>query len=331
MSDALYQTVLRWSKAGGIAKLHGKQVVLRGAPVLCGCAVHRIHYVPQVGLVDVFRSAAQAHVDDMSAAEIRSADELLRILTKGAPMPTQCFFLEPTEHEAVYLRRYRNSDDGPCPGPMATHNAMTRIGERVATDNGGMPTSRREPPPPARDDPRWPAACTCGELFRPDDAWQVFTDHIYRRTDTGELMGLRDAPPGAMYFATWWEGDSGNVGSDGKSLCVRLPTPSRHDWAVDSRCSNCDSPCANCGAPYHAHGATDWYCTAAEKERARGDDWTGQYKRYLDARPHKCWVRHGTPPRVTVDKDGLTCGAGAGSIAVPGYHGHLQNGYLTDG
>lgn len=49
-----------------------------------------------------------------------------------------------------------------------------------------------------------------------------------------------------------------------------------------------------------------------------------------DDRTHRCWVRHGDPPRVTVDKDGHTCQAGAGSIMVGNYHGFLRNGELTD-
>lgn len=52
-------------------------------------------------------------------------------------------------------------------------------------------------------------------------------------------------------------------------------------------------------------------------------------------RDHRCWVRHGEVPLLTVDKDGLTCAAGAGSIASGEgenhYHGFLQNGVLTAG
>lgn len=44
---------------------------------------------------------------------------------------------------------------------------------------------------------------------------------------------------------------------------------------------------------------------------------------------HRCWVRHGVPPEITVDKVGKTCAAGAGSILIGDYHGFLQNGYLT--
>lgn len=41
---------------------------------------------------------------------------------------------------------------------------------------------------------------------------------------------------------------------------------------------------------------------------------------------HRCWVRHGEPPLITVDKNGLTCEAGGGSIQTPNYHGFLVNG-----
>lgn len=63
------------------------------------------------------------------------------------------------------------------------------------------------------------------------------------------------------------------------------------DWAVDSRAPNCTLPHDN---------------------------------------EHRCWVRHGTPPDITVDKNDTTCSAGAGSIAVGKYHGFLRDGYLTD-
>lgn len=46
-------------------------------------------------------------------------------------------------------------------------------------------------------------------------------------------------------------------------------------------------------------------------------------------RIHRCWVRHGIPPMITVDKNGNTCAAGAGSIQIRDYHGFLTNGFLT--
>lgn len=80
------------------------------------------------------------------------------------------------------------------------------------------------------------------------------------------------------------------VGPDGRTLVVRLPD--HHDWIIDSRASNCTLP---------------------------GDN------------EHRCWVRHGRPEDGTlhVDKNGLTCGAGAGSIQTPRWHGFLHHGALT--
>lgn len=47
-------------------------------------------------------------------------------------------------------------------------------------------------------------------------------------------------------------------------------------------------------------------------------------------RQHRCWVRTGEPPDVTVGKNGLTCGAGTGSIDDGEYHGYLVDGVFTE-
>ncbi len=115
---------------------------------------------------------------------------------------------------------------------------------------------------------------------------------IWKRADTGEEMPLSKAPPGAMWLADWY-GDDGsyvNKGPDGLTLVVAVPDGSgTHHWIVDSRASNCTK---------------------------KDDD------------VHKCWIRHGVPPNVTVDKNGNTCSAGAGSIQTDKWHGFLRNGYL---
>jgi hypothetical protein len=71
---------------------------------------------------------------------------------------------------------------------------------------------------------------------------------------------------------------------------IYVMMPGRTTWFVDGRCSNC----------------------------TRIDDTT-----------HYCWVRHGEPPNLTVDKNGDTCSAGAGSIIIPGWHGFLRDGHLV--
>lgn len=80
-----------------------------------------------------------------------------------------------------------------------------------------------------------------------------------------------------------------NIGPDGICLMVRLPNG--HDWMVDSEASNCTR---------------------------KGE-------------PHQCWVRHGDPRecRVSVDKNGDTCAAGAGSIQGGDWHGFLRDGVLA--
>lgn len=47
---------------------------------------------------------------------------------------------------------------------------------------------------------------------------------------------------------------------------------------------------------------------------------------------HYCWVRHGVPPDITIDKNGNTCGCGHSIDQGPGYsnyHGFLTNGFLV--
>jgi hypothetical protein len=136
-----------------------------------------------------------------------------------------------------------------------------------------------------------------GGLRRPADLdaearpFQLFHDRIYRAAD-GREWPLRELPPGAVYNAHWYA-DMGWVGADGRSLVVILPTADRHPWCIDARASNCTMK---------------------------------------DDNAHRCWVRHGRPEDGTlhVDKSGNTCAAGAGSIAVPGYHGFLHHGALVD-
>lgn len=133
----------------------------------------------------------------------------------------------------------------------------------------------------------------------------------YRRPDTGEVFETRyDLPVGALFRDPNWENGS-MVGPDAQSWFCMTPGG---EWWIDGRASNCTSPCKNCGKPYVNHvkeGVPE--CTE-----------------YIDAKPHKCWVRKGTAPNFTVGKDGPTCEAGAGSIAIGNYHGFLQKGHLTN-
>jgi hypothetical protein len=226
-------------------------------------------------------------------------------------MSVECFMIIPTGRQKLFLRRYRSTssaDDKPCPLPQKYHDAMVDIGE-AAEQKSAQGYITAPSVDLYQDDPRWPAQCACGYVFSvtdDNDHWQVFGKSIYRREGTTVEYTLEDAPPGAIWNA-WWLGDF-HKGPDGQCLICRLP--GGHDWNIDGIASNCDSPCARCGKPRHA----------CQCKYPNG---------YQDSKPHKCWVRHGQPPKLTVDKNGVTCGAGAGSIVVPGWHGFLRNGVLV--
>jgi hypothetical protein len=126
---------------------------------------------------------------------------------------------------------------------------------------------------------------------------EVDADRVWKRLDTGEeFFSLAGVPAGAMWYADWMLGyeqtRTAFAGPDGRCLVVKLPNG--HDWMIDAICSNC-----------------------TDREGALKGD-------------HKCWVRHGTAPNITVDKNGKTCGAGGGSILSGTYHGFLRNGELVE-
>lgn len=145
--------------------------------------------------------------------------------------------------------------------------------------------------------PMWPKQCACGYVFKEDDVWQLNVEPEYARQDDASIVyTLRKAPPGAMWHADWMLREGRNDYRGPDDHCLVVRLPNKHDWMIDSRASNCTMP---------------------------------------DDDVHKCWCRHGEPPNITVDKNGNTCAAGAGSIGSgkenePGYyHGFLQNGELT--
>lgn len=195
----------------------------------------------------------------------------------------RCFMVEQTGKSRVWWRRYRSSTRETCPSTLSYCNAKIHAGDV----DGEVPSrSLRE----GDEEPgaAWPDKCeACGYIFAPEDERHVFTQTLYREVGTtGPVFALRDAPPGAMWYADWMS--AFRTGPDGRNLVVMTPGG---EWMIDRRASNCTKP---------------------------------------DDDVHRCWVRTGTPPNVTVGKGGVTCSAGAGSIMIRGYHGFLRNGYLED-
>lgn len=211
-------------------------------------------------------------------------------------MGVKCFMVTHTDRYRLSLRRFVfSSDASKCPGNGGYHNAS---GPEIAVvtaskDPDGhynLTRLERENSVP-HDDPRWPRKCDgCDYQFTETDEWQVFADAIWL-DDAGKEYSMRRRVPGMMWFADWM-GDYAK-GPDGH--CLMVVCPGGGEWCIDGPASNCTM---------------------------KND--TGPF-----GKAHRCWVRHGTPPNITVDKNGKTCAAGAGSIIAGKYHGFLRNGEFT--
>jgi hypothetical protein len=223
-------------------------------------------------------------------------------------MTVACFWLAETGSARVGLRRYSSSE---CPRPGGYHDWTVYLGEAPlprVLDGARSHWGRALYDYPGRYDPRWPASCPCGYQLSRDDHWQEWQEALYQRGDAGELTTIQDAPDGAMWDA-WWMPEEFR-GPDGRSLAVKCP--GGHVWMIDSRASNCPLPGqVRAAAAEHGEGSSEHQAAQAQDEA------------------HRCWVRHGEPPAITVDKDGTTCAAGAGSIQAGNYHGFLRSGVFT--
>ncbi len=140
----------------------------------------------------------------------------------------QCFMLTPTEQLQESLRRYVPSTKAKakCTSPHGYHDASVVIGVTPNTDLGKdlVGDSKDDV---SHTDPRWPTACICGYVFVEDDNWQHNRERLHKRGDAGEMVTLRGAPVGAMWYADWWPGSKG---PDGRCLVVMTPAG---EWMVD--------------------------------------------------------------------------------------------------
>lgn len=109
------------------------------------------------------------------------------------PNNVRVFFVTPTKLHEQKLRRICSK--GGC-GWYMTSTFIGRVeGEQFTSGEIGWD----------RADPRWPAKCEkCGDPFKPTDHWLVDYECLHSRSDNGELVTLRDAPPGACWNVSWY-------------------------------------------------------------------------------------------------------------------------------
>jgi len=209
-------------------------------------------------------------------------------------MAVPCFWLEPTGMSIRFLRVFASGQDCDAGGYC---DARVIVGP-VPKDQAITRT-----PAPGDDTgigaQQWPTACNrCGRAFHVKRSQrQIF--HEY------EMRVVRAMPGAARPVgATCWTGEGPAIAGAmwdapwmGKSFegpdgrHLIVMLPNGREWAVDGRANNCTMP---------------------------------------DDTIHRCWIRHGEPPNLTVDKRGNTCSAGAGSIQAGDYHGFLRAGHLVE-
>jgi len=190
----------------------------------------------------------------------------------------------------AYLRRYWD-DKSPCQQGMSYHNAMVELTRSYTPNDWALGGKVSE-----IAEELWPTQCKdCAKPVPEGTDYQILHKRLYRAVN-GEEIAYDQLKVGDLFFINIDRGEEHDCHSrwtncDGNHLhCV---LPGNHHWDIDGRCSN---------------------CTKREDTL------------------HRCWVRHGDPRKgepVHVDKNGLTCAAGAGSIVVPGFHGFLHSGYIT--
>ncbi len=103
--------------------------------------------------------------------------------------------------------------------------------------------------------------------------------------------GVPGLEPGDMYWFIHQPGKCYVRWTNCDGRHLVVVLPNGHHWDIDSRANNCTLP----------------------RDTV-----------------HRCWVRAGTPPSVSVGKSGgQTCGAGAGSIQSGQFHGFLDEGWVV--
>lgn len=213
---------------------------------------------------------------------------------------TACFWLEPAGLAEAGLRRYAPAGarpEPPCPregGKWGYHGALAILATVPVTWLPERPDGRSHWFSDGADRYGVPDFAYPG---RDDPRWPARCECGYEFTagdrwqEWSDLLYRRADNGGLVRLRDAPPGAMWDAGwypwKGPDGRCLVVKCPNGLDWVIDSRASNCTMP--------------------QDSE-------------------HRCWVRHGEPPLITVGKDGLTCQAGAGSIQAGDYHGFLSNG-----
>lgn len=215
-------------------------------------------------------------------------------------MGVKTFMLEQTDRVFVYLRRYHFNINGEsCQGGLHSyHNAQALVGQEKAA------YETRE-------------FNNYSHIIRVDDAYKNIyelkyphshslwptkcdaCDYEFKDSDEWQIFTqlMYAMPNGELISiqnppegAMYFAWWQKNNPRYAPTGPLYATCPGGFPWNIDGRASNCTMP---------------------------NDD------------EHRCWIRHGDPPNITVDKNGNTCSAGGGSIEAGSYHGFLRNGEFT--
>jgi hypothetical protein len=223
------------------------------------------------------------------------------MFAKPWPRQIKCVMLEPTTMEEQRLRRY-TTNHGECAdiANWGTHQNWVKIGE---VEKDGLSDYSNATNQSIRPGQTYPVSFEDGRWPThctcgwkfPDEVGKQYFPESLYRVQGTDTLVTLRNAPAGSMWYATWLEES-NWPTGPDGRVLIVRLPNGSDWTIDSRASN---------------------CTLKEDT------------------VHRCWVRHGTPPEINVDKNGHTCQAGGGSISSREgkpdyYHGFLRNGFLEE-
>jgi hypothetical protein len=171
------------------------------------------------------------------------------------------------------------------------HNAYEPLGDKLGTEDWNCFGKEEDYLPE-----QWPQVCAHCSAPVPKD-WKKPTKegeegiYLVQQVFTSRLYNTASGKPeaGDVFYVKIHDPNECHYWDSCSGAHLHGICPSGEEWDIDSRASNCTMK---------------------------------------DDKKHRCWVRVGSPENGTIhiDKNGLTCAAGAGSILLSNWHGYLHHG-----